>query len=354
MSLFKNEENFALDMEQNTGNNENINSGNLIVFFYAWRKPLMVMTALALVVSVIVSLLIKDKYKSTVVMFPTTTSSIAKTLISENNTGKEDVLRLGEEEQAEQMIQILNSDEIRNRIIEKYDLLKHYDIAEDDEYKYTKLQREFDGNVSFDRTKFMSVEINVLDYNADTAALIANDIAALMDTVKNRMRREVAVQALQIVKDEYDAQIAYVETLEDSLKTMRDMGIINIRAQSERLTEQMAIAVLQGKTAAAKQLNDKLNLISKYAGVFTSTEEEKILEKERLVILRSKYREAQIDAEKTLQHKFIVNSAFAAEKKSYPIRWLIVVVSTFASFLLTLVCVLFYESVKSLNFKNQA
>ena len=59
-----------------------------------------------------------------------------------------------------------------------------------------------------------------------------------------------------------------------------------------------------------------------------------------------------MDAESSLQHKFIVNSAFAAEKKSYPIRWLIVVVSTLASFLLALILLLFVESIKSIDFKQ--
>lgn len=329
-----------------TENNSNLNSENLVVFFYRWRKPLIIVTVVAAVISIIASLLIQNKYKSTVVLFPTTTSSIAKALISENNTGKEDVLRLGEEEQAEQMIQILNSDEIRNRIIEKYNLMSHYDIEQDDAYKNTKLQREYESNVSFDRTKFMSVEINVLDHNPDTAALIANDIAALLDTVKNRMRREIAVEALAIVKEEYDNQVAYIAQLEDSLKGFREKGIINIRAQSERLTEQLAIAVLKGNKKAVDDLKARLDTISKYAGIFTSIEDEKVLEKKRLSVVRSKYREAQIDAEKTLQHKFVVNRAFAAEKKTYPIRWLIVVISTFSAFLLALILILLYESIK--------
>lgn len=337
-------------MEKKNENASELNSGNLIVFFYNWRKPLILMTLLALVSSIIVSLLIENKYESTVVLFPTTTSSISKAILSENNNGKEDILRLGEEEEAEQMLQILHSDEIRNRIIEKYNLAAHYEIDEDEEFQYTKLQKEYESNVTFKRTKFMSVEINVLDKDPDTAAFIANDIAALLDTVKNKMRREIAVEALSIVQNEHDAQVDYINALEDSLRMMRSMGIINVRAQSERLTEQMATAILEGKSKAANDLKLQLDTLSKYAGVFTSLEDEKVLEKKRLSMVRSKLREAEVDANQSLQHKFIVNNAFPAEKKSYPIRWLIVAVSTFATFLLTLVCILFMESIKSIKF----
>jgi hypothetical protein len=50
-------------------------------------------------------------------MFPTTNSSISKSLLSENSFEKENILQFGEEEQVEQMLQILNSDEIKERII---------------------------------------------------------------------------------------------------------------------------------------------------------------------------------------------------------------------------------------------
>ncbi|MBL4593576.1 MAG: hypothetical protein JKX68_07155 [Flavobacteriales bacterium] len=338
-------------MESNTENNTDLNSGNLIVFFYKWRKPLMIVTLVAAICSIVVSLLIENKYKSTVVLFPTTTSSISKALLSENNNGKEDVLRFGEEEEAEQMLQILNSDEIRDRIINKYNLAHHYGIDDDEEFRFTKLQKEYEDNVTFERTKFMSVEINVLDHNPDTAAMIANDIANFLDTVKNRMRRVVAVEALQIVGDEYDAQLSYLKQLDDSLSGIRKLGIINVRAQSERLTEQMAIAILKGKKSAAEQLQVRLDTLSKYSGIFIGIQDQITLEHKRLAVIRTKLREAKVDAERSLQHKFIVNNAFAAEKKSYPIRWLIVVISTLASFLLTLVFILFVESIKSTNFK---
>ena len=338
-------------MENNTTNNNDINSGNLIVFFYRWRKPLIMVSVIAAICSIIVSLIIQDKYKSTVVLFPTTTSSISKALLSENNTGKEDVMQLGEEEEAEQMLQILNSDRIRDRIVKKYNLMAHYDIDEAGKHPYTKLQKEFNGNISFTRTEFMSVEINVLDHNADTAALIANDIANLIDTINNEMRKEVAMQAFHIVEDKYNDQKHAIKVLEDSLSVLRRMGVIDYESQAERLTEQLAIAIVQGKNGAVKELERRLNILGEGGSAVILTHQLGF-EIKKLTLVHAKYEEAKMDAESSLQHKFIVNSAFAAEKKSYPIRWLIVVVSTLASFLLALILLLFVESIKSIDFKQ--
>ena len=136
-------------------------STNLILFLWKKRKPIIIATAIALVASVIFSseFFIKPKFKSSVIMFPTMNSGISNALLRENAFEKENILQFGEEEQVEQMLQILNSDEIRERIIQKYDLMSHYRIDKDGSYPLTALNRTFEENISFNRTEFLSVRI---------------------------------------------------------------------------------------------------------------------------------------------------------------------------------------------------
>jgi uncharacterized protein involved in exopolysaccharide biosynthesis len=76
-----------------------------------------------------------------------------------------------------------------------------------------------------------------------------------------------------------------------------------------------------------------------------------------LSFLKSKYAEAALDASQQLPKKFVINKAIKAEKKSYPVRWLIVVASTFSAFILTLLGLIFYDSVirrfQELNLQNR-
>lgn len=329
------------------------NSGNLIAFLFRHRKLLITVTLIAAVVSAIVSLLIENKYKSTVVLFPTTTNSISKALIADNFGGKDDVLELGEEEEAEQMLQVLNSDEIKNRIIEKYDLMKHYDIDTTDKYKYTKLSNQYESNISFERTEFMSVKVEVLDRDPDTAALIANDIAALIDTVKNRMLKQIAREALKIVEDEYFGMQHDMRVLEDSLDKIRSYGVHDPEAQSEVLTDQLAVAIIAGNKNAVKEIEEKLDLLAKYGGAYSSIRDNFEWDRKQLSFVKAKYAEAKIDAERSLEHKFIVSHAVPAEKKSYPIRWLIVVTSSVATFLFTIICILVYNSIRELRIREK-
>jgi deoxyadenosine/deoxycytidine kinase len=104
----------------------------------------------------------------------------------------------GEEEQAEQLVQILQSSRIKDRIIKKYDLLADYEISENDPNKYYKLNKAYYGNFSFNRTRYGSIQIDVLDKDPKKAAAMANDIVDLIDTVKNEMIRERTIPAFAI------------------------------------------------------------------------------------------------------------------------------------------------------------
>jgi maltodextrin utilization protein YvdJ len=67
-------------------------------------------------------------------------------------------------------------------------------------------------------------------------------------------------------------------------------------------------------------------------------------ELERLLLLRAKYEELKVDATSNVTHKFTVNKAWKSEKKAYPIRWLIVVVSTLSTFILAVLVIIGVEN----------
>ena len=329
-------------------------SSNLLAYVYRWRKPLLIISVLAAIGSAIFSgpAFVPPKYKSTVIMFPTSTASVSKSLLAKNSIQKEDLLSFGEEEQAEQLLQILNSDEIRTKIISRYQLMLHYEIDTTGKYPFTELFEEYESNITYKRTEFQSVRIDVMDVDPVIAAKIANDIASLLDTTKNRMQKERAIKAMNIAKAEYDYMKDYVRELEDSLNSLRLMGINDYESMSERFNEAYAKAILEGKKSAAVQLEAQLKTLSIHGGAYVSIRDMLEHEKEQLSHIRAKYQEAKVDAEQTLPHKFIVNNAFVAEKKSYPIRWLIVLISTISALLITLIAIIIMENIKNVESQN--
>lgn len=331
---------------QQAGDRGIFESANLFEFFWQWRKALIIIVVAAAILSSVAALLIREKYKSTVIMFPVASNTISKALLNEDVTGKMDILQFGEEEQAEQLLQILNSDEIRTRICEKYNLMRHYRIDPDDKFKRTRLYETFTENVNFKRTEFMSVKVEVMDENPDTAAAIANDIAALLDSTKRRMQRDRALQAFGIVEAEYLRKRGEVQAMSDSLGKLNKLGMYDYESQSEVTSEQYAIALAKGDQRAIQSLGEQLRIISNYGASYMAIRENLYIQREQLNELKKKYDDAKVDAEQTLTFKFIVNKAYPAEKKSYPVRWLIVVVSTLMSLVMGVLGIILFDNIR--------
>lgn len=339
-------------MEANPNQDRVFDSSNLVVYIYKWRKPLIIVTLVAAVLAGIFSgpNFIKPKYKSTVTVFPTTTNSLSKALLPQQfSTRGQDIMEFGEEEQAEQLLQILNSDEIRDKIITKYNLVKHYHIDTNSAFVRTELYKNYSSNIEFRRTEFMSVEINVLDTDPDTAAMIANDISSLLDEVKNRIQKDRAQKGLNIIEREFLALKNEVKSYEDSLTQLRYKGVHDYETQSAVFNEQLATAIIENgaNSSAVKAIEEKLDTLAKYGGTYVSLRDELQFLKEELIKLKTKYDQAKVDVQETMPASFKVNSAYPAEKKSYPTRWLIVALSAIGAFTITLITILIMDTIRA-------
>ncbi len=289
------------------------------------RKLLIIVGVISILLSSIFSgpFFIKPKFKSEVVFYPTTINSIGNAMFTDLTQRQADPLAFGEEEEAENALQLLNSSALQGRIVRNFDLMNHYGI--DGQSPLTDLAKEMAKNIQFKRTRHLAVSITVLDEDPIKSAEIANGIAILYDSVKTEIQKQVSLEALQIVKDEFENKEAEVWDLRTRLKDLGQKGITNYEEQSRAISEELYKAVSPSKISSLKKQQEEL---AKYAGEFTYLNETLILELESLSNLRKRFEKAKVDVEKTLPQKFVLTSASPAEKKSYPIRWLIVLVVT--------------------------
>jgi len=289
--------------------NQTYVSVDILQFLIRNYKSILMITLLGIIASAIVALLITPKYKSAVVIFPASTSSVSKALLTDMSMTPKDIMKFGEKEETEQLMQILQSDEIKARIIHKYNLLDHYKINKNSKYFKSDLLDEYSANISSHKTEYQAIEIKVLDTKPEFSALIANDIAALLDSVYNKIQKDRAFKALEIVEKVYSDQERFVSALKDSVNSLplHKSGVYN---------------------SLSKQLDQEITHLS---------------------LLKSKLNEAKVDAFQDLPHKYIVNPAQVSEKKAYPIRWLIVLVSTISTFVFALFFLMIVERFKSIK-----
>lgn len=315
-----------MENRQNAG--YNFNSVDLLIYIWNKRWILMAVGFVAAVAAIVVSIMITPLFESSVIMFPASSASISKELLVQNYSGRQNVHGFGEEEQAEQLLQVLNSEPIRTRIVDKYNLMEHYEIDPEGKYPMTELYEQYKSNINFRLTEFMSVEISVLDKDPDLAASIANDISDLVDTVYNHMKKERANEALRLVESEFFEA-------ENNLVILRD--------SFELLSAQLSNKIKSG----GDPTNNLIKAISENGALYITMMNMVRSETQIVAGLSLRYKEARLEAEQDLPYKFVVESAYPPEKKAYPNKSLIVVVSTFATLLLALILLIVIDNIKA-------
>ncbi len=325
------------------------NSFDLVLFLWARRKLIIGITALGLVAGVAAAFLITPLYRSEVIMFPAITNSASKALLNEQSTGRDDILALGDEEDSEQLLQMLYSDKVRDRVSQKFDLMAVYEIDPNGKHKRSELAEAFKDHIKFEYTKFSSVRVEVMDPDPQRAADIANYIADQVDSVWKDMAIERAQKGFMLVDTKVKELEADIRQMADSMRVLRELGVHDYHTQTERYNEYLGAAIVKGDQRAIKEFEERFKVLAQYGGAYVTLQDRLFNETKRLSVLKMKLEQAQADLESDLPHKFVVNRAQPADKKAYPIRWLIVAISGIASLLLALLLIVVQENVKKIR-----
>ncbi|MEN9699715.1 MAG: hypothetical protein RLZZ301_913 [Bacteroidota bacterium] len=314
----------------------------LMLFLWKNRKSLLVFTASAAIISIIVAFIITPLYLSTAIVFPAASSNVS---FSEQRNVKAAAMDFGEEEQAEQLVQILSSSRIRDRIIQKYDLLKDYEISKSDPNKYYKLNKAYNEHFTFSRTRYGSIQIDVLDENPKQAAAMANEIVDLIDTVKNEMIRERTLPAFEINLRKKQQ----MEHERDSiLHKLEDLAALGVLPNDARATLYQALVDAKNPTEK-DEIRKKIEINNKYGSVYDGLEyvrNEKIV---KIEDFRVSYEQAESDANAKFTHKFVVERAVVADRKEKPKRMIIVLVATIGGFIFGLFFLLIRQRIAELK-----
>ena len=314
----------------------------LIQFIWKNKKPIFIMTGIAAVVSIVVSFLITPMYLSSAIVFPAASGNVS---FDAQRNVKAAAMDFGEEEQAEQLVQILQSSRIKDRIVKKYHLMADYEIAENDPNKYYKLNKAYYGNFSFNRTRFGSIQIDVLDKDPKKAADMANDIVDLIDTVKNEMIRERTIPAFEINL----RKKKQMEHERDSLLTrLEDLAKQGVLPNDVRAT--LYQALVDSKSPAEKtEIQRKIDVNTKFGSVYDGLEYQRNEKIVKIEDFRVSYEQAESDANAQFNHKFVVEKAVVADRKEKPKRMIIVLVSTVGGFIFGLFFLLIQQRIKELK-----
>ena len=328
-------------------NRDNKNPLNVVIVLVKWWKTLLMIGVVAVVVSAGVSMLIRPKFKSSVIMMPPASNAVSQMImIAHNQNEFLDATQFGDDIKIDQMLQLLNSREIKAHLIEKFNLIVHYDVDTTKKYWKTKLYERVKDNCTFSRTDFMGVQVSVMDEDPQFAADMANEIADYYDTLKQRVIKQRTEEAFVILQNEMNKLEETVALLVDSLSVISSYGVYDYDNQSQRLVQQYAKEVASGNTAAAKRIKDELAILEKWGPAFFSVRERIQYLKEFQMEFQQKYQAMRVDANYSMSQKFVVEYAVPSDKKAYPKRMMIVILSTFCALSLGVLFIMGKESIK--------
>lgn len=292
-----------------------------------WKKTLLITLGITVAASLIFtsSLFIKPKFRSFAIIYPA------------------NVIPFGTESTVEQMTQIMESNEIRTEIANKLDLMKHYRISPDQQYARTVMLKTLDDNITLKKTEYESIEIEVLDEDPKVAAEIVNLLIDLYNKKERSLQREKTQEVVTIIKRQFDKKKYEMDSLEDRLKQLRVKNhLLNYDAQTRVLARSYFKALLKNSSDLPKLEEMKRNLEEK-GGEFIALSELAYRTRAVWNDLKINYENALKDVQKELTYTNIVAKPFPAEKKHYPIRWLITLICSVSVLFLTLIIIYIVE-----------
>ncbi|NVO03344.1 MAG: hypothetical protein HXX09_11655 [Bacteroidetes bacterium] len=313
------------------------NNTNILDLFAKWKYHLIIIIVLSIVLSTFFSspIFIKPKYKSFAVLYPA------------------NIFPYSKENESEQMLQLMQSREIKDSVIKKFDLAEHYQISPSYEHYYSTMMYLFDENITVRKTEFESIVIEVMDVDPKYSCNIINSMIDFYNKMVRAMHKEKFAEVMK----NGDFVLKEKEKNLDSLKNaLADLGtkygLFNLETQSKELTKGL-LRTGGVNPNNAEVLKLKTNLELKGAELQTLTD--LILsESEGISVYKTDfYDKALLDYNREYTHINVVTKPYVSDKKAYPVRWLIVVISTIATLFFSLLIIGIFERVKQKNISNK-
>ncbi len=249
-----------------------------------------------------------------------------------------------EESTTEQMIQIMESQDITDSMINKFMLAKRYDIKPDYKYFRTAVLGLYHKNVRISKTSYEAVDITVLDKNPDTAKMMVDALLRLFNNKVRSMQKEKYRELANAYAGQLKRKRITMDSLRKRLVELGKSGIFEYDYQSQQITKAY-LQALSGppeniKLKVAKKLMKEMG---KYSGELVQTMKMLSQEAATYVDVKLSYEVEYRHVASNVTYTNVITYPFVPDKKSYPVRWFIVLISIIGTITLALIIIAWFE-----------
>lgn len=302
--------------------NTYLNNKTLMELALKWKYHLGVIAVIAAIISVVFSAptFLKPKYRSFAVVYPV-------------NLGE-----YSEESYTEQMLEILNSGDIRDELIRAFKLDDHYKISPVYKYYKTALYGKFADHVSFRKTENEAIKIEVLDTDPRYACAMVDSLRRFYDRKVRSLHNIKFGEEVTIRHQELARMRVAVDSITRRLTILgQEYGVMESQGQSEGVSAAYFQAVASGRNneevekyfwnIAEKAPQAKMLMASLENYMVHTAEAQK------------KYDDAYRELNKEITYSVVVTPPFISDKKAWPKRSVIVLMSVLFTLIMAMVVI---------------
>ncbi len=293
-----------------------------------WKFHFLITTAAAIIFSAVFSseFFIKSTYKSFAIVYPS------------------NIIPYSSESPSEQLLQLLESSDIRSSVISKFKLAAHYDIDTTVKAGLFELIKTYESNVEVKSTQFNSIEITAFDTDPQIACGMVLEIINGLNLKARNLQREKTKEVLAIVHNQLLVKKKQVDSVNSILQELRvKYQLLDYQIQVKEVTKNYLKALSSGtRKENLKDIDTFMRNLEEKGGECYQTKKTFDILLESYNTTKLDYDKVMSDWRKELTYTNIVSRPYPADKKSYPIRWLIVAGSAVSAdlFLFLLIVIL--------------
>jgi hypothetical protein len=231
-------------------------------------------------------------------------------------------------------------------MFDSFDLAKVYKISRNEPQYLTYMMDKYNKNVSTNKTEYETIEIKVMDEDPKRASNMCDSIIAFFNQKIKSLHSAKHLEVVEITNKFINERQIELDSIGTLMQHVREQtGIINYGVYSEALAKgyMRALSTNSSRTEDGKKLKtqiDKLiengpsvQLLEKRYGKLTN-----MVDSLKMIV-----KVALSEANKNITYCHVVEKPIPADKKSYPVRWLIVGMSLATTLFLALLLFLLLD-----------
>lgn len=335
-----------------TDSNNEFNLKGTINFIIKYKLILIITFFVTTITIGLLSTFLPNYYKAQVALMPADSNAVSKAVLSQMDNF--DALAYGKENDAEYVLELLNSSTLIWKTAEKFNLAEHYGIKDIGQAKSDKLNQRIVSNIKFKRTENLGVKITVWDQDPKYAADIANFMAHEVQNIRNEIKKvkmDSLASSLKISRDRMKFEIAEIK---DSLSFLsKQSKIFNPDMMSDRLSQELAKQIASGNNAAVVRLENKLSVLGEQGSQIVVLRDRLKNKIESLRIWEEKLEQVRVDAESNAPTDFIIDIAYPADLKDKPKRSIIAIIGGISCTFLAIFVLILRDRTKAVKAQNE-